>query len=77
MAVLISLSIVTFGFGMFIFFRGEHSMHQVQALIFFLLSALFLSTALLFQDVRGLFARWRGNRAAPVTVAVEDSTRTR
>ena len=64
MAVLISLSVITFLFGIFIFARGQHSMHQLQALIFFLFSALFLAMALLFKNL-GEFFRRRHAAAAP------------
>ena len=73
MVVLISLSVVTFGFGIFIFSRGQHSMHQLQALIFFLISALFLSTALLLQEIREFFARRRRVPAASKGAAAPDT----
>ena len=65
MGVLISLAIVTFAFGTFIFLRGEHTMHQVTALIFFMISALFLATALLVKEVRKLIPRRRSSMPAP------------
>ena len=68
MAALISLSVITFLFGVFIFVRGQHSMHQLQALIFFLFSALFLAVALLFRDIRALFRR-RASAAPPPAAA--------
>lgn len=72
MAALITLSVATFLFGVFIFLRGQHTMHQLQALIFFMFSALFLAIALLLKDIKSFLARRRRTPAEPVAVAAAE-----
>ena len=82
MAVLIALAVATFAFGVYFFLRGQHTMHQVLALILFLISAVFLATTFLVSEVRKLIPRRRSAAPSPAPApeagaAAETSTEPR
>ena len=66
MFVLVTVAIAMVLLGSLIFVRSEHTMQQVEALICFLMSTLFLALALIVQDLRtrAVFSRIAARRSS-------------